>query len=69
MNIEESIKNRIEQDKKWEKKKNQISRKNADLIEKWRKEKRPWWKFWDRGLSFEEQRSIIMSNWKELDNY
>ncbi len=38
-----------------------ILKKNDLLIKKWRSI--PWWKFWQKPPSFEEQRAIILSNW------
>ena len=40
-----------------------IMKKNEDLITYW--ESIPWYQFWKRP-SFEEQRSIISSNWNNL---
>ena len=41
-----------------------IAKKNRDLIAYW--DSIPWYKFWLKP-SFEEQRSIITSNWSSLN--
>lgn len=64
--VEENIKER----KLWDKKRESIYESNLQLIEKWRSmPDKPWWKFWGKSNkpSFEEQRSIILSNWGQLD--
>jgi len=50
--------------KKWNRARNLVKKHNDKLISKWRST--PWWKFWDRP-SFEEQKLIIISNWKEFE--
>ena len=46
-----------------DKKRDETSKKNDDLIAYWRSI--PWYQFWKKP-SFEEQREIIISNWNEL---
>ena len=41
-----------------------IKKGNQELIDYWKST--PWWKFWLKP-SFEEQRSIIISNWSSLN--
>src|SRR3990167_3990821 len=50
--------------KKWNRARNLVKKHNDKLISKWRST--PWWKFWDRP-SFEEQKLIIISNWKDFE--
>jgi len=47
--------------KKWLHAQEVIKNHNDDLIKEW--QSIPWWKFWVKKPSFEEQRSIIMENW------
>ncbi len=54
--------NYLEEHKKWEKKRDYIFEENQKLIRKWRSI--PWWKFWVKRLTFEEERDIIINNWK-----
>lgn len=49
------------------KRRDAISKMNKALIKKWKAEEKPWWNFWDRGLSFEQKRDIIISNWRGQD--
>ena len=56
----------IYQHKKWAQKRDSIREKNEALIEYWRNI--PWYLWWKK-LSFEEQRSIILENWRELSHY
>lgn len=54
-------------EKEWEifqAKRAAIYAKNEALIKKWHSV--PWWKFWLRP-SFEEQRDIILRNWREVN--
>lgn len=54
----------LEDRKNWERKRDSIKKKNDKLINYWRSI--PWWRFWEKP-SFEEQRSIILSNWGQLE--
>jgi predicted dithiol-disulfide oxidoreductase (DUF899 family) len=50
--------------KREDKKRDEIKKKNDELIAKWRSI--PWYRFWEKP-SFEEQRRIIMENWHSID--
>ncbi|MHB9161695.1 MAG: hypothetical protein ACYC6W_12540 [Nitrosotalea sp.] len=49
---------------RWQERRVAIRKENSHLIEMWRSI--PWWQFWKRP-SFEEQRDIIIGNWKSLE--
>jgi len=55
----------IARDERRSKERDSIEEKNKKLIAYWKSI--PWWKFWLKP-SFEEQRSIIISNWSSLNN-
>lgn len=57
--VEEMIA-RHERDAKW---RDATFKRNEALIKKW--SSIPWWKFWEKP-SFETQRDIIRSNWREF---
>ena len=59
----------IKSRKEWDKRYEAISNKNEALMKQWDKEdaQRPWWKFWEKGISFEEKRSIIINSYGGLN--
>lgn len=50
---------------KWNRSRKAVSDYNAYLIRKWNSV--PWWKFWVKVPSFDEQRSIVISNWDKFE--
>lgn len=54
----------LEDRKNWERRRDSIKKNNEKLISYWRSI--PWWRFWEKP-SFETQRSIILSNWGQLE--
>lgn len=51
----------LEEHKRFNMQREMTFKKNQLLIKQWRSV--PWWKFWQKPPSFEEQRAIILSNW------
>jgi hypothetical protein len=49
---------------KWNHAKELVKKHNEQLIAQWRSI--PWWKFWEKP-SFEEQRDIILENWRKFE--
>lgn len=49
---------------KWNKARELVRKYNEDLISYWRSI--PWYRFWER-LSFEEQRQIVLDNWRRFE--
>ena len=50
---------------KWNHARKLVSKHNEELIHQWRSI--PWWKFWIKKPSFDEQREIILHNWSRFD--
>ena len=59
----------IAERKRWDKKRETIKNRNEKLVKQWKKEdsERPWWKFWEKGISFEEKRDIIINSYNGLN--
>ncbi len=57
-----------EHNRKWMRAKDLVSKHNEKLIKEWRAMERPFWKFWlPKPPSFEEQREIILQNWRDFE--
>lgn len=51
--------------RRWNKDRDLVKKYNDELIRQWGST--PWWKFWVKKPSFEEQRRIILGNWSRFN--